>query len=296
MEAYADRWALVTGASSGIGAAFAERLAARGMHLVLSARRRELMEQLAADLDTRHGTRCEIIPADLSDPAQAVHLYDEVKRRGLEIELLVNNAGFGIVGQVADADVDRIMQLVRLNIGAVTELTYRFLPEMLQREHGAIINVSSLAGFQPVAYMGAYAASKAYVLHLSEALWAETRDRGVTVMALCPGTTRTPFFDVAGVPGWLKKQPAQTPEQVVRAAIKALERRRSFVIPGWRNALLALVTRWVPRRMVVKESMKYFRPKPEITRRESDAATDGNSGDGSGTGTPQQQQTTDGNG
>jgi short-subunit dehydrogenase len=261
LDAYAERWALVTGASSGIGAEFARRLAARGMHLVLTARRRELMEELADELHTRHGTRVEIVTGDLSRPDQAKALLDEIAARRITLELLVNNAGFGIVADAANIDVERVMELLRLNIGALTELTCRVLPGMLERGHGAVLNLSSLAGFQPVAYMAAYAASKAYVLHFSEALWAEVRERGVTVTAVCPGITRTSFFDVAGAPGWLRKYRAQSPEQVVKSALKALEKRRPYVVPGWRNHWLSLRARFATRRLVVTESMKYFRPK-----------------------------------
>lgn len=261
IEAYADRWALVTGASSGIGAEFARVLASRGMHLVLVARRQELMESLAAELHTRHGTRCHIVPMDLADPASPARLVEEVRNQGIVLELLVNNAGFGAVGDVESTDPELIQNLIRLNIGALTDLTYRVLPGMLERGHGAVINVASVAAFQPVAFMGAYSASKAFVLHFSEALWAEVRDRGVTVTALCPGVTQTDFFQVAGVPNWLKKHRSQPVDQVVRAALKAVERRRQYVIPGWINYLLSLAVRLAPRSLVVKESMKYFRPK-----------------------------------
>lgn len=263
IEVYADRWALITGASSGIGAEFAHKLAARGMHLVLVARREEKLTELADELHTRHGTLCEVIPADLSDASQAKIVVDEIAKRGRKIELVVNNAGFATVGDIANTDVERVMELVRLNIGAVTELTYRFLPEMTERGHGAIINVASVAAFQPVAYMGAYAASKSYVLHFTEALWAEARDSGVTVMALCPGVTQTDFFEVAGVSGWLKKQRSQTPEQVVRAALKGLEKRRQYIISGWKDYILSLLVRLGSRRRVVLESMKFFRPKKQ---------------------------------
>jgi len=151
--------------------------------------------------------------------------------------------------------------LVQLNVASMTELTYRILPGMMERGHGGIINVSSVAGFQPVAYMPTYSASKAFVLHFSEALWAECRDRGVTVTALCPGTTQTDFFDVANVPGWLKKHDFSTPEQVVKAAIKALERRKQFVIPGFKNWLITFGVRIARRKMVVLQSMKFFRPR-----------------------------------
>ncbi|GAB4162312.1 MAG: SDR family oxidoreductase [Planctomycetaceae bacterium] len=261
IDGFADRWALITGASSGIGAEFAHKLAARGMHLVLTARRLDRLEKLATELHTRHGTHCETIAADLSEPGQVKHLVEEIERRERTIEILVNNAGFAVVGDIASTDVDRVMELVRLNVGAVTELTYRLLPGMLERGHGAIINVSSVAAIQPVAYMSAYAASKSYVLHFSEALWAEARDQGVTIMALCPGVTETEFFDVAGVPGWLKKQQSQTPDQVVRKALKALDKKRPYVIPGWKNYLRSLLVRIASRKRVVIESMKYFRPK-----------------------------------
>ncbi len=261
LDAYADRWALITGASSGIGAEFARRLAAHGMHLVLTARRKELLEKLADELHTRHGTKSEIIPGDLTDPAETQRLCESIAAKGILIELLVNNAGFGWVGTIDETEHSRMRDLVQLNVASMTELTYRILPGMLERGHGGIINVSSVAGFQPVAYMPTYSASKAFALHFSEALWAECRDRGVTVTALCPGTTQTDFFDVANVPGWLKKHEFSTPEQVVKAALKALERRKQFVIPGWKNWLITFGVRIARRKMVVLQSMKFFRPR-----------------------------------
>ena len=261
LDAYADRWALITGASSGIGAEFARRLASRGMHLVLTARRKELLEKLAEELHTRHGTKTEIIAGDLTDAAEPQRLCEAIAARGIAIELLVNNAGFGWVGTIQETEQPRMRDLVQLNIAAMTELTYRLLPAMLERGHGGIINVSSVAAFQPVAYMPAYSASKAFVLHFSEALWAESRDRGVTVTALCPGTTQTDFFDVANVPGWLKKHRYSTPEDVVKGAIKALERGKQFVIPGWKNWLITFGVRLARRKMVVLQSMKFFRPR-----------------------------------
>ena len=261
LDQYAERWAIVTGASSGIGAEFARKLAARGMHLILVARRKQLMEELAADLHTRHGTRCEVIVADLSDANESARLIKEVTARGYPIELLVNNAGFAVVGEMTGTNVERIMEMVRLNVGALTELTYLVLPGMVERGHGAIVNVASVAGFQPVAYMGAYAASKSYVLHFSEAIWAEARSHGVTVMALCPGITRTEFFTVANVAGWLKKQASQSPEQVVKTCLKGLEKKRQYIVSGWKNYILSLLVRLAPRKTAVIESMKFFRPE-----------------------------------
>lgn len=263
IDQYAERWAFITGASSGIGAEFARVLAARGMHLFLTARRRDRLEALASELHTRHGTRCEIATADLTDPAAPQRLVEEAAQRGIAVELLINNAGFGFVGTVEETDIQRMRDIIQVNVTALTEFTYRLLPPMLQRRHGAIINVASLAAFQPVAYMPVYASTKAYVLHFSEALWAECRDRGVTITALCPGTTRTEFFEVAGVPNWLKKHPAQTPQQVVKAALKAMEKRKQFVVPGWRNYLITIGSRIARRREVVLQSMRFFRPRPE---------------------------------
>jgi short-subunit dehydrogenase len=261
LKAYADHWALVTGASSGIGAEFARQLAARGMHLVLTARREPLLKQLAEDLHRAHGTKTEIILADLSKPEEPARLLGEVGRRGVTLELLVNNAGFGVVAEIEKTDMGRVLEMIRVNISALTELTYRALPGMLERGHGGIINVASVAAFQPVGYMGAYAASKAYVLHFSESLWAETRERGVTVTALCPGTTRTEFFDVSGAVGWLEKHSAQDVKPVVRAGLKALEKRRQYVISSWKSYILSLLVRLATRATAVKESMKFFRIK-----------------------------------
>jgi uncharacterized protein len=260
LDQYADRWALITGASSGIGAEFARRLAALGMHLVLVARRVERLNELAAELYARHHTRCEIVVSDLSDAREAEHVAEHVAQRGITVELLVNNAGFAVVAEIEKVDVDRVLQMLRLNVMTVVDLTYRFLPGMLARSHGGIINVSSVAGFQPVAYMAAYAASKGFILQFTEALWAEVHDRGVTPMALCPGTTRTELFEIAGVPGWLKKRRLHSPEKVVRGALRALEKGKQYYIPGWRNYLVTMLVRIGSRQRVVKESMKYFRP------------------------------------
>jgi short-subunit dehydrogenase len=260
LDQYAERWALVTGASSGIGAEFARLLAARGMHLVLVARRMDRLNDLAAELHAKHRARCELISSDLSDPREPAAVCEQIAQRGITIELLVNNAGFAVVGEVEKTDTDRIEQMLRLNVMTVTDFTYRFLPGMLARGHGAILNLSSVAAFQPVAYMAAYAASKAYILNFTEALWAEVRDRGVTLMAVCPGTTRTELFDVAGVPGWLNRRPSHSAERVARGALRALEKRKQCYIPGWRNYLLTMLVRMAPRKVVVRESMRYFRP------------------------------------
>ncbi|APZ90944.1 SDR family NAD(P)-dependent oxidoreductase [Fuerstiella marisgermanici] len=260
LDTFNDRWALVTGASSGIGAEFAARLAGRGMHLILAARRTERMNALANDLLTKHGTKCHIVTIDLATPDAAKKLYDEVENLGVDLELLINNAGIGMIGEIDTTDPAEVQRMIYLNVNTLTDLTYRALPGMLERKHGAVVNVSSVAGFQPVAFMAAYAASKSYVLHFSEALWAEARSRGVTVLALCPGVTETEFFSTAGAPGWLEKHSSQTPSRVVRTALAALEKRRQYVIPGWKDYFVSLLVRIATRRTAVNESKRYFKP------------------------------------
>ncbi|MFM7244954.1 MAG: SDR family NAD(P)-dependent oxidoreductase [Planctomycetaceae bacterium] len=260
LKAYAGRWGLVTGASSGIGAEFARQLAARGMHCVLVARRDDRLRDVAQELVTAYGTRCEIIPADLSKPEAGRELLAEVSRRGIAVDLLVNNAGFGMVSSIEETDAARALELIQVNIAALTELTLLAAKAMIQRGDGGIINIGSIASFQPIGYMGVYAASKAYVLHFSEALWAELRGRGVTVTTLCPGPTRTEFFDRSGVPGWAERNRGEDVPAVVRAGLEAFDAGRAFVVSGWTNYLLTLAVRLATRATVVRRSMSVFRP------------------------------------
>jgi len=260
---YSDHWGLITGASSGIGAEFARQLAARGMNCVLVARREDRLRDLARELTAAHGIRCEIIAADLALPRAGRDLLAEVSRRGITVDLLVNNAGFGMVSSVAETDVGRALELIQVNVACLTELTLLAAKEMARRGHGGIINIGSIVSFQPVGYMGVYAASKAYVLHFSETLWAELRSRGVTVTTLCPGTTRTEFFDHSGVPGWADQNRGQDVTTVVRTGLRAFDSGRQYVIPGWTNYLLSLAVRLATRAMVVTGSMSVFRRRAE---------------------------------
>lgn len=261
MSKWADRWAVVTGASSGIGAEFARQLAARGMHIVLTARREDRLNALAEELDRLHGAKTLVVAGDLADPDMPRRLFDAVQQAELDVALLVNNAGFGQVASIDELDPERDISVVDVNIRALTELTYLFLGPMRERGEGSILNVASVVAFQPVAYMAVYAASKAYVMHFTEGLWAELRGTGVQITALCPGTTETEFFDQAGVSGWLSKHASQTAAKVVRNGLKAVEKKRPVVVSGWRNKLLASLHRYFPRRLVVLETRKYFRPK-----------------------------------
>lgn len=263
MKAYAGHWGLVTGASSGIGAEFARQLAARGMHCVLAARRQDRLQALAQELEATHGTRCEIISADLSQPRAGRDLLDELSRRGIAVELLVNNAGFGMVSSLDQTDVGRALELIQVNVTCLTELTLLAAKDMARRGHGGIINIGSLVSFQPVGYMAVYAASKAYVLHFSEALWAELRPRGVTVTTLCPGTTRTEFFDQSGVPGWAEQNGGQDVTTVVRAGLAAFDAGRQYVVSGWTNYLVSLAARLATRATAVTWSTSIFRGRAE---------------------------------
>ena len=279
LDSYNDRWALITGASSGIGAEFAAQLAGRGMHLILAARRKDRMAELATDLNTRHGTRCHIVAIDLADPDSSRRLFEEVRKLQVDVELLVNNAGTGLIGQIQSTSAEDVRRMLNVNLMTLADLTYRILPGMISRGHGAIINMSSQAAFQPVAFMAGYAASKSFILHFSEALWAEVRSRGVTVTAVCPGVTRTDFFDKAGAPGWLEKHTSVTPAKVVRSALRAMEKRRQYVVTGWKNYMLTLLVRFMTRRTAVNESKRYFRPKKilaedEATRKSDDTPPD----------------------
>jgi uncharacterized protein len=247
---YAGRWALVTGASAGLGRAFARQLADRGMHLVLTARRRERLEELAGELEAGSGISVVVVPIDLARPGAADELWAE-SSRGRSIHLLVNNAGFGAQGRFQEIPLDRQVEMLRVNCEVPLELTHLALREMTGRGEGGILNVSSLAAFQPVPRLATYAASKAFLLSLSEALWAESGGTGVRVVALCPGRTPTEFQAVAGTGDAAGTFGARTPEQVVAAGLRALERNRSSVVPGAENLAASWAVRALPRSLVI---------------------------------------------
>lgn len=234
-------WAVVTGASSGIGEEFARRLAERRHPVALVARRGDRLAALAAEIRAKHGVETREILADLADPAGPAQVAAAMA--DAEVGFLVNNAGFGWSGRFVDADPAHDAAMIRLNCGAVTELTHAFLPAMLRRGRGAIVIVASLAGHQPTPWFAVYGATKAFDLMLAEALWSETRGTGVDVLALAPGSTKTEFSDVAHA-----KRPPRGLDvgPVVDAAFRALGRRPS-VVPGWKDKLAAFAHRFVPR-------------------------------------------------
>ena len=263
MYDHKNRTALVTGASSGIGAAFARALAARGVAtLVLVARSEDRLEVLAGELrGGGHGTRVEVVPADLGDPEAPTRIKAETDGRGLTVDLLVNNAGIGSYGYFDERDAAGEQEIVAVNVAAVVALTRLYLPEMVARGDGAILNVASTAAFQPVPFMTTYAATKAFVLSFSEALWAENRDRGVRVVCLCPGKTGTNFAEhLESDRGRFERLRQSTSEEVVEGGLRALDGNASFVVVGRANYAGVLAARVLPRSVTARTAAALFRP------------------------------------
>ena len=253
---------LITGASSGIGEAFAHKLAAQGRNVLLVARSEDKLVTLCNELGRQNSIRAQYVAMDLSAPDAPARLFAEAQQRGLGVDLLINNAGFGAMGDFAKLDLDRQLNMIDLNVKALVDLTYRFLAPMRERKQGAIINVASTAGFQPVPFMAVYAATKSFVLNFSEALWEENRPYGVTVMALCPGVTETNFFEAAHG----HKPPArvaQTPEEVVDTALRGLAHRKSHVVSGWTNYLMVEAERLAPRSLITRMAGRMMRGQYE---------------------------------
>ena len=250
--------ALITGASSGIGEVFARKLAARGRNVLLVARSEEKLITLCNELGRSNSIRAQYVALDLSKPESAALLFDEAKTRGLSVDMLINNAGFGSMGEFNNLDLAHELNMIDLNIKSLVELTHRFLQPMLVRKQGAIINVASTAAFQPVPFMATYAATKAFVLSFSEALWEENRPYGIKVIALCPGVTDTNFFEAARG----HKPPArisQTPEEVVDTALRGLAQGKSHIISGWSNFLMTQSERFVPRSLITRLAGRMMR-------------------------------------
>lgn len=241
---------LITGASSGIGEEFAHRYAAQKHDLVLVARTESKLQALAEKLRAEHGITVTVIPCDLSQPDAAEQLWEETNRAGLEIDVLVNNAGFGTSGDVADESPERLEQEVRLNCLTLTGLTARYLPAMRERQNGTIINIASTAAFQPLPHMAVYGATKAFVLSFTEALWSETRKDGIRVLAVCPGPTDTSFFEIAGESAAVGKM--RSVHQLLDNTLRILKTTKPSFVDGVGNAIVArFVTRVVPKRFVM---------------------------------------------
>ena len=255
---YADKTALVTGASSGLGAEFARQLARRGSNLILVARSTDRLRALAAEIEQTRPVRVEVLPADLADRSAVAAVAEHVRGR---VHLLVNNAGLGTYGPFVDTDRD--YEQILVNNAALVALTRALLPDMLDRHAGGVLNVASTIAFQPGPYQAVYAATKAFVLSFTEALRVETRASGVRVLALCPGPVQTGFLTALG-----DGRAAHTAiysrldraDRVVTVGLRALDRDRGIAIPGTRNTLLAWGPRFTPRTVTARISGRLLRP------------------------------------
>ncbi|WLQ35872.1 SDR family oxidoreductase [Streptomyces castrisilvae] len=267
--------ALVTGASSGLGAEFAAQLAAQGHDLILVARSGDRLAALAEHLSAEHGVRAEVVVQDLAEPDAARRIADELAARGLTVDLLVNNAGFGTCGRFEEIPGARDHDQLMVNVVALVDLTHALLPGMLERGRGAVVNVASNAAFQPSPYFAVYGASKAFVLNFGLALRQEYRRRGIRVLTLCPGPVETAFFDVIGTRNAAVTGSMTTPEPVVRAALRALDRDRGYLAPGLGNALTAHLTPRRPRTVVAaiaeRITRKVLTPAPTTPKPQAQA-------------------------
>lgn len=260
MDRWRGKWALITGASAGIGWELAKQLAGGGANLVLTARRRDRLEKLASELTAKYGIRVEVVPADLGRPEAPGDIYAFTVGKGVEVDLLVNNAGFGGFGRFHLANLSRQLEMVQVNCAAVVHLTRLYLPAMVQRQRGDILVVGSTASFQAVPFIALYAATKGFDLMFAEALAEEVRPYGVHVCALCPGSTATEFQGIAGSPSYTMRR-EETAEKVARVGLEALAKGRSYVISGAANYLGAHTQRLIPRRIVTRIIGKMFAPK-----------------------------------
>ncbi len=266
MSEWKNKTALITGASYGIGESFARRLAADGATLVITARSRERLDALAAELRDRHRVSVTVIEADLAQPEAAQQIFRATEAAGLQVDLLVNNAGFGLVGDFARQPREKLTEMIQVNVTALVELAHLYLQPMLRRRSGAIINLASTASFQGVPYFAVYAATKSFILIFSESLWAECSGSGVRVLALCPGPTATHFQNVAGTSHRRLPEKMQTADEVVEIGLKALAQGRSHVVSGLNNKLMVEAERFVPRKVVTRMAERLFRQFSEQGR------------------------------
>ena len=242
------RWTVVTGASCGIGVELARTFAAIGHNLVLVARRRERLDQLAGELKAGHRAEVQVMPLDLAKPESAGALLDGIDAKGLAVHTLVNNAGFGLRGQFAELPLDEQVAMVNLNVTGPTQLSRLVLPRLIERGRGGILNVASMAAFQAGPNMAVYYATKAYLLSLSEALHEEAKPHGVTVTALCPGPTQSEFADRAGMKeAGLFRRFAMSPAKVAQAGVDGYRAGHAVVVPGAANRVGSLAAGLLPR-------------------------------------------------
>jgi uncharacterized protein len=258
-HAWRNRWALVTGASAGIGVALAKELASAGVHLLLTARRLDRLEELGRTLGEKYGVQTGIFAADLAQPDAPAKIFEFTAQKDLEIDLLINNAGFGQYGELPQIGTHRLLDMVQVNCAAIVHLTRLFLPGMVERRRGDVLILASTAAFQAVPYISTYAATKAFDLLFAEGLAEEMRPYGIRVCALCPGSTESEFHAVAGQERFTSKN-METAEKVARTGLTALAAGKSYVISGLGNYLGAQSERFVPRRWVTRIAANLFRP------------------------------------
>ena len=249
--------ALITGASSGIGLELARIFAREGHNLVLVARSADKLRQLASELEKAHSTRSLILAVDLSEPGAAAYVSDQTTRAGIQVDVLVNNAGFGQYGPFAENDLEECLRQIQLNVTTLTHLTRLYLPDMIERGSGKILNVASTAAFQPGPLMAVYYATKVYVLHFSEALANELKDNGVTVTCLCPGVTTTGFHQRANMMNSrLLQVGSMDARTVAEDGYRALMAGKPVVVSGFKNWLVAQSVRFAPRKVVTAVARK----------------------------------------
>jgi len=260
-------YTLITGASSGIGEGFARRLAGDGHNLVLVSRSEDKLRELCDQLSASHGIDARFLAIDLTSADADQRLFDETEGSGVQIDWLINNAGFGAMGDFADIELDRQIEMIQLNVAALTALTHRFLVKMRERGSGTIINVSSTASAQPIPFFATYAATKAFVTSFTEAIAEENRPFGIRIFALCPGTTATGFFEASGIEDPVAIKGVQTVDQVVETALRAVKGTNSKAISGWVNFLVVFAVNffpnWLITRLIAKPLRKRYQKKVE---------------------------------
>jgi short-subunit dehydrogenase len=254
------KWALVTGASAGIGVALARELAKHGTKLILTARRKERLESLAAEL-TAKGVETRIVVADLNDPAAAQQIFDATEGAGIEVDILINNAGLGQYGAFASSEIQQELSQVRVNCESMVRLTRLFVPRMVERRRGWIMIVASGASFQPLPYLTTYAATKAFDRFFALGLAEEVKQYNVKVTALCPGATESEFFEVARSESFLPGT-RQSAEEVAERGVAALARGQRTIVPYFAGRFAALLVRFLPTGFITRMVEKKVRPRP----------------------------------
>ncbi len=252
-------YALITGASGGIGYEIAKELARRGFNTVLVSRNREKLIKVKAELEREFGVSAVVVVKDLSEENSAVELFEEVKKRGIDVEILVNNAGFGVYGKFSETNLEKEIAMIKLNVLSLTVLTKLFLKDMIEKGRGKILNVASIAGFQPVPLLAVYSATKSYVVSFTNAVAEEVRGSGVSITCLAPGPTDTSFFVRAGADESKLTQKMMSPDKVARIGVKAMMKGKRIAVPGFLNRVIVFLSRVGPVSVVVKVARKMVR-------------------------------------